>query len=420
MSYKPNFIKRIFHSFRFNSARIWMRFQPATVIAITGSQGKTNLSRLLYSLIHTLGKTAATDINLDTVYNVPITALKVKPVTKYAIFELGVDHPGEMDRYLKIVRPKIAAVTGISSVHTDEEHLGSLEKVIWEKRKLIKALPKDGFAVLNWDDPNVRGMARHTSANIIRYGSAKEDCDIYFNKKEIAVSKNGTALTLHTKEGSVNIVTPLIGLHHAYNIAAAYAIYRILDHKLNNDLRFSQKVLKVKPLKSRMSLENGPLGTLMLDDSKRANPVSTEAGLRTFDLMPHEGGRKIAVLAEMGELADPEEEHRKIGMILAGLKIDHLVCIGPYQKFVRDTAVKFGFPEKNIFWTENILIAADHLKEIAKENDFIYLKGSHLRHLERVMLVLEGIQVGCSVVSCPFYWHCRNCPYLRSGYQNRR
>ena len=112
---------------------------PAIQIAVTGSQGKTNTARMIGETLKTIGKTVVTDIDLDTVYNVPITALKIAPWTDFAVFELGIDHQKEMNLHLQIVKPKIAIVTGISSVHTDKEHLGSLENLIFEKRKLLEA-----------------------------------------------------------------------------------------------------------------------------------------------------------------------------------------------------------------------------------------------------------------------------------------
>ena len=101
MSYRPNLFKTILHKSRRAMASLWLSFQPVLQIAITGSQGKTNTTQIISKITQEKGSTVVTDLNLDTIYNVPITALKVTPWTKYAVFELGIDKPGEMDTHLQ-------------------------------------------------------------------------------------------------------------------------------------------------------------------------------------------------------------------------------------------------------------------------------------------------------------------------------
>jgi len=428
-------IKKTFHSVRRFLANHWLSLQPAIQIAITGSQGKTNTTQLIYKVLSSKNPTTVTDINLDTIYNTPITALKVCPWTKYVIFELGVDKPGEMSRHLEIVKPKIAVITGISPVHTDKDHLGSLDNLILEKRKLIESLPKNGIAILNGDDSNVRKMAKHTKAQVIFYGLG-ENNDI--QAKNIILSLEGLSFEIITGPVSISLPpvltslravgtpaistpvifklkTKLIGKHHAYNILAAYAVYRALGFQDNQS--FQNIIESIKPLSGRMSLEDGPLGTRVLNDSLRANPASTASGLQTLSEIKYIQGRKIAVLAEMGELEKAKEEHQKIGQLVASLKINYLVAIGPLQKYAVSEAVKNGFTEENIFWVNNVDEAAKVLKKIVKKGDLIYLKGSLLRHVERVTLILSKKEVKCNVIVCHFYFHCLKCKYLKSGFK---
>lgn len=416
MSYRPNPLKQTFHNTRRFFARSWLSFMPAVQIAITGSQGKTNTSSTLFHLLSRLAPTVRTDLNLDTLYNVPITALHVTPRTKYAIFELGVDHKGEMDSHLGIVRPKIAVITGISPVHTDAEHLGSFENLIAEKRKLIEALPADGYAVLNGDDENVRAMAPYTKAKVIFYGKNVGN-DV--QAKDIGLSLEGTSFSILDKQQSgavLNIRTRLIGLHHIYNIMTSYIVYRLLGYDGND--KFESLMATLAPLAGRMSLEKGPLGTTVLDDSLRANPASTTSGLLTFSQLKTDG-KKIAVLAEMGELEKPEEEHAKIGRLLAGLNIDYVFAIGNLHTATVKEAVAKGFPPDRIILAADVLKAAEEIRKIVCKGDVIYLKGSLLRHIERVTMILNGEKVGCNVVSCPFYHHCPRCRYLAEGYSGQ-
>lgn len=424
MKHQPNFTKQIFHNSRRFLAKNWLSLQPATQIAITGSQGKTATTQLIAKILPMIGKTVVTDINLDTIYNVPITALKVAPWIKFAVFELGVDKPGEMDYHLEIVKPKIAVVTGISPVHTDREHLGSLENLVREKRKLIEALPKDGYAILNWDDENVRKMASYTNAKVQWYGTNKKYCHVWANNWE--VSLQGTKFDLHDEEKVLKVNTQLIGKNHIYNIMAAYLVYKIVRnavsptnlparHDLDED-KFVKTIKNITPLSGRMSLEKGPLGTIIINDSLRANPTSTVFGLQTLSEIDYQIGRKIAVLAEMGELEKPEEEHRKIGQLISQLKVDYLISIGPMQKYTADNAVKNGINREHVFWAKNVHEAASILKKIVKKNDLLYLKGSLLRHVERVLLILQGNKVSCQAITCPFYAPCSNCRFLEKNY----
>ncbi len=415
MTYEPKGIKKLFHSARRYFAKRHLASKKAIQIGITGSQGKTNTTYVISSVLQALGETIVTDTNLDTIYNVPITALKVRPSTEYVVWELGIDRPGEMSSHLEIAKPSIGIITGISAVHTDKEHMGSIENLIAEKRKLIEALPSTGFALLNWDDPNVVGMAPYTKASVVKFGT-KSECDVWVGTSSISSTLHGISFQLHDKDTVIPISTGLIGIHHIYNIMAAFLVFK---HVNGGDVSvFVDAVRKLKPLAGRMSVEPGPRDTVLLNDALRANPTSTRFGLQTLATLQDVKGKKIAVLAEMGELDKTEEEHARLGEFISKTGVDFVVCIGPLQKYVYDAAIKGGFPTQNAFWVPDVFEAAKVLGPIVQANDVLYMKGSLLRHVERVLLLLQRTQVNCTVVSCPFYRHCSQCEYLKIGYQN--
>lgn len=399
--------KNIFHRSRRFLAKFWLEVNPQLrIVGITGSYGKTSTTVAITKVLSKKFPTVQTDFNLDTVYNLPITILRVKPWTEGLVLEMGVDHPKEMDFHLSLVQPQIGVVTGISPVHSDKEHLGSLEEIIKEKSKLLEALPEDGLAVLNYDDENVRKMAKITNARFIFYGKDKKNCQVWADK--IKINLEGLTFNLHHKEKLLKINTNLIGSHHVQTCMAAYIVGNYFGV---SDEQILVALDELKPLQGRLNLEKGPMGCLLINDSRRANPASTIAGLITLSDLP--GGRKIAVLGEMGELGNfSEEGHRLVGKRLAGLKIDFLVAIGPLTKFIVDEARKKGFSPKNSFWVVNVVEASEVLRKIIKKNDLIYLKGSLLRHLERVILILEGKKVDCQEISCHQYNLCQTCPKL--------
>ena len=406
--------KQPFHQARRLLAKLWLKFNPQlTIIGITGSYGKTNTTRAIATVLSQKHKVIQTDLDLDTIYNLPITILKLRPWHKKLVLEMGVDHKNEMDFHLSLVKPSIAVVTGINPTHSDPELLGSLEGVIEEKRKLLQILPKDGLAILNWDDENVRKMARFTKAKVLKYGTSPK-CDFWADK--IKVDFSGTSFLLHFKDKKFAIKTGLVGRHFVHECLAAAAA------GINQGLTWAQiknGLGKLKPLAGRLSIEKGPKGTVLINDSLRANRASTIAGLQVLADLPTlraAQGRRIAVLGEMGELGElAQEEHRRVGKEVAGLKIDYLVSVGPLQKLTAVEAIKSGMKKNQVFWVENVAQAARILERLLSVGDLFYLKGSLLRHMERILLILNGEGVGCKITSCHFYHQCPSCPYLKMG-----
>lgn len=463
-------LKQVFHQTRRVIAKLWLTRMRVTQIAITGSQGKTAVSQGLYAMLSTLRPTVVTDVNLDTIYNVPITALKTRPYHQYAIFELGIDKLNEMSLHLDIVKPDVAVITGVSPVHSDESHMKSFENVKKEKRKLIESLSENSVAILNYSDENVRTMATYTKAKVIWYGSEvdfkkelflhvrhpelisptipgqagssnnkmlkqvqHDTISNYVSYSNINVTTNGTEFDLHDSldvsnfftlrqaqcdkntnskttsschpaapfrslnerrmeldsgsqkvfsQKNIHIKTKLIGTFHAANIAAIYCILKTLNPYFVKN--FEQGVLELlTPLKGRMSIENGPKETLILNDSLRANPTSTTAGLETFINIDYKNGRKVAIIADMGELEKPELEHKKVGKLIAGLPIDMIVCAGKMQKFVAIEAARNKKIE--VHYYDTVADAKKEIMRLINPKDFIYLKGSKYSYVGKIL-----------------------------------
>ena len=403
--------RKLFHETRRRAAKVWLKFNSqATIIGVTGSYGKTNTAQAITQVLSEKYKTLQTDINLDTIYNLPITILKLRSYHQKLILEYGIDTVGEMDHFhLWLVKPQIGVMAGITPVHSDKKHLGSLKNIIKEKGRLLEVLPRNGLAILNYDDLHVRQMAEKTRAKIIWYGLSKK-ADFWAN--EVKVTLKNTRFKLHYQNKTVNLETGLIGRHFVQTCLATIIV------GLNQGLSWQEikrGLKKLKPLKGRVSIEKGPLGSILINDSLRANPVSTKVGLELLsDLKAKK--KRIAVLGEMGELGkSANKEHQKIGELAAKLKIDYLIGIGPLQKLTTQSALKKGMTKSQVFWVADIIEAADKLRGIISKDDLLYLKGSRLRHMERLFLALKGKPVGCRLPSCHFYHHCQDCQYLKKG-----
>lgn len=387
-----NLVKIIYHQLKRKSAiRKIKQYPDLTIIGITGSFGKTSTATAVTKILSQKFKTLQTDTNLDTIYNVPQTVSRLNGHEKL-VLELGVDHKDEMWRHLEIAKPTVAVMTGIAPVHADKEHLGSLEGIVEEKGHLLEVLGTKGWAIMNWDDPNVRNMVNKTRARVIRYGLNKAHCNIY--AEEIRVTFEGTQFKMKfqgldlTSEKEVKIKTPLIGKQHTYTVLAAAAV--ALTQGVNLD-EIARGAEKLEPLEGRLSIEKGPLGMILINDARRANVASTLAGLQVLADLPAK--RKIAILGQMAEMGKYEElGHRQVGAKVAQLKPDLTVCVGPATKYIQDEALK-TLKEDQVVYCSDVFSAAEVLKPILKDGDLVYLKGSLLKHLERIILLLEGKKV---------------------------
>lgn len=394
--------KQPFHRARRILAKHWLKLHPQVkIVGITGSYGKTNTTRAIAQVLNEKYKVLQTDLNLDTIYNLPITILKLRLSHQVLVLEMGVDQPKEMDFHLSLTKPQIGVLTGVTPVHSDREHLGSLKNLIAEKGKLLQALPKDGWAILNWDDLQVRRMAKLIKAKVIWYGHDGSKCDWWLKRAKVDFS--GTEFEIGNKKDKIK--TKLVGLHFAHAVLAAAAIGDLLGLSWP---QIKKGLQRLEPLEGRMSLQKGPKKTMILNDTLRANPASTIAGLETLAALPAK--RKIAVLGEMGELGRfGRKGHQQVGEKVASLMIGYLVGVGPLHKHSVKAALKKGMKKYQVFWAKDVQEAAGILKNLIEPGDLLYLKGSLLRHMERVIMLLEGKRVTCQRAVCNHYKPCFTC-----------
>lgn len=374
------FYKKPFHFLRQFLARLYLKFFPnIQVIAVTGSVGKTTTKETIAQVLEEKFKVLKTEGNLDPIFNIPITILKLKLGVQKLVLEMGVEYPHDMDFYLSLVKPNIAVVTKIYYTHT--QFLGDIEGVIVEKSKMLVALPKNGFAVLNWDDENVRKMAKATRAQIFWYGSSSKNCHLWTSGIKF-LGTEGMQFKLNTKDQSIDINFPLVG---EFNIISALAAASVGIICGMNFLEIKTGLEKLKPTPHRMNVFKGSNQSLILDDTYNANPLAVCAALETLKkIIP--GGRKIAVLGPMLELGNFEEKgHREVGKKAAQEKIDILILYGEQTKYIADEAKKFGFHGQNIFETQEKDQIVEKIKELAGPGGVILIKASHKFKFEEIV-----------------------------------
>lgn len=371
-------VKKPFHLLRINLARQLARFIPRQkIIGITGSVGKTTTALASFSVLSQKYNTICTMPSLDTILNLPITLLKFTPKTQKIILELGVEFMGEMDFYLSIVKPATAIVTEVSSQHS--EFLGDEESIAQEKSKLVEQLPDDGIAILNYDNTYARAMSEKTDAQIFYYGLDPEKCDLYAT----SVKNNNFQLEfgLHYGVERVEVKTKLLGKHFVYPLLAAAALGVVNDISL---IKIKKGLEALEPPEHRLQAIPGFNGSIVLDDTYNAAPISVEQALETLSLLP--ARRRIVVLGEMRELGIYSEKfHRQIAQKIYKEKPD-LVLLGTGDaKYIADELIKLGFILERLETNLKNQEILNHLLKILAKGDVVLIKGARLVRLDEVV-----------------------------------
>ena len=375
---KINPIKKQGHLARIKLARFYARFIPQEkLIGIVGSVGKTSTAAACRLVLAEKYRTVTTFPNLDPVLNIPITILKVRPKTEKVILEMGIEYPGEMEFYLSIFKPKTVVVSRLSYEHS--EFLGGIDNVIHENGLAIESLPKDGMAILNWDDPNSRKLAEKTDATGFFYGTDPKHCQIWAD--DIRLHNYKVAFGLNYGVERVEVSTNLVGKHQIYPFLAAAALGVYSKLTLT---RIKNALEKVGAPEHRLQVIPGYNGTIILDDSYNSSPVAVEEALETLNQIP--ARRRIAVLGEMKELGSFSEKfHRQIAHKIYKDKVDIVLLGKGDTKFTAEELLELGFLEDRL--QSDLLnpqIVSSLLRIIGK-GDVVLIKGSRGVRLDEVV-----------------------------------
>ncbi|MDP2860621.1 MAG: UDP-N-acetylmuramoyl-tripeptide--D-alanyl-D-alanine ligase [bacterium] len=401
-----------YHKLQRLAAKYYLLFFPGIeIIGVTGSVGKTTTKEAIATVLAEKFRVVKSKENIDPIYNIPLTIFKINPRTEKLVLEMGVDHPGDMDKYLRMAKPKIVVVTKISPAHT--EFLKDIEGIVEEKGKILECLSEKDWAVLNADGPFIESLAKKTKAKIFYYGLSGKKAFLTAEKIQCSLERTSFILKLaknpwflEQDPGSISVDFNLVGRHQVYSALAAAGVSLICGLGLSE---IKKGLEKIKPSPGRMNIVKLPGSVIAIDDSYNASPAALEA-LLDFVGECDFSGRKIAVLGEMKELGKlTEAMHRKIGGLVAAKKIDYLFTLGETAKFLIEGAVDNGLPKKNTRWFDDMVEAAEEIKKLAKPGSLIFLKGSRFAHMERVLESLRGEEVSCRKITCRRYLSCLGC-----------
>ena len=297
-------------------ARAHLQTIDATRIGVTGSNGKTTTKELIRGALSGAtgpGFIHANAGNFNNHIGLPLSALKADVHHRFVILEMGMNHLGEIAELAGIGQPQIGVITNIGSAHAG--NLGGISGVAQAKGELFEYLAgTDGVLVVNADDPRcIKQAKRWPKARTVQFGKSKlADVQI----ASVAVAGGGLQVVFKNGEHSFPVQLPLVGLHNAWNAAAAMAVALAGDVPLAQAAKGMESVL---PSAGRLQHRALDSGVIVLDDTYNANPESMEMGLQT--LMATQAQRRIVVLGEMLELGDMAvSSHRSIGAAVAQKK----------------------------------------------------------------------------------------------------
>ncbi|GAA1180391.1 UDP-N-acetylmuramoyl-tripeptide--D-alanyl-D-alanine ligase [Ornithinimicrobium humiphilum] len=296
------------------------------VVGITGSSGKTSTKDVMAQVLAGLGPTLAPEASYNSEVGVPLTVCRLTEETAYLVAEMGASGAGHIAHLTRIAPPQVAVVLNVGTAHLGE--FGSREAIAEAKSELVQALPPDGLAVLNADDPNVAAMASRTQARTLLVGRG-EDAEV--RATDVSVDADGRAsFTLHAPDGPAGglpVSLQLVGEHHVGNALAVAAT----AHEWGMPWPDVAQALGEATPRSRWRMEvtRRDDGVTVVNDAYNANPDSMRAALRALSAMRRPEGRTIAVLGGMLELGtDSDAEHAGVGRLAAELGVDHLVAVG--------------------------------------------------------------------------------------------
>ncbi len=364
----------------------WTRAQqPMTVVAVTGSTGKTTTKEMIAAIcaaapgVTARGSVLKTEGNFNNLVGLPLTLLRMRGDEAAAVLEMGMNRRGEIARLTEIARPDYAVITNVGPAHL--ETLGSIAGVAAAKGELFAGLAPSATIAVNMEDEWVRRLADRFAGRKVGFGQQAE-----VHARGITdFGSDGVAFDLVIGETAVKVRLPLVGAHNVSNALAAAAI----AHAMGIDIdAIATGLRQTAAAAGRMQVVRLGNDVTLIDDAYNANPSSVEAALMALRRFP---GRPLVVLGEMWELGDEAAHaHRAIGERAAALGVQQLWVLGAHAADMAAGARRGGMPAAAVHVCASHAEAAEAVVAQWQPGDTVLVKGSHGMHMEEVVRLLEG------------------------------
>ena len=351
------------------------------LVAITGSNGKTTTKDILAKVLAEKYKVQKTIGNLNNDIGVPKTLLELNEDTEVAVIELGTDNFGDISLTTDLVCPDIAGILNIGDSHL--LNLKSKEGIAKAKMEITEGLKKDGVFIYNIDDETLKKEVPQykVDANIMTFGMDDEAC---YKIEKLSSNYKGVEFKHEDDIYSLS----LVGDHQIYNACFAAMVASLLGLSSREIQRGFSKCQSSKNRSELIELD----GFDILDDAYKSNPQALLTGLSTCYML-NGYSKKIAVLADMLELGDNEENlHYEVGEKINPNQIDYCLFYGPLSKHMYEGALK-NFPKSRVFYFENKRDLCDKLKQLIKKSTLVFVKGSHDMHMEEIIECIRHLNI---------------------------
>ncbi|MDT4958666.1 MAG: UDP-N-acetylmuramoyl-tripeptide--D-alanyl-D-alanine ligase [Pseudonocardiales bacterium] len=366
------------------------RLTDTTVVAVTGSSGKTSTKDVLAHLLRRLGPTVAPPGSFNNELGHPYTVLLADAETRFLVLETSARGLGHIAFLAAIAPPRIGVVLNVGTAHLGE--FGSREAIAAAKGELVEALPAaeaGGVAVLNADDPLVLAMAARTAARVVAVGTGA-GADV--RADNVTLDDLGRpGFVLHAGGGSAPVRLQLVGAHHVGNALAAAAVALECGMALADVADALDEVVPAS--RWRMELVERADGVLVINDAYNANPESMRAALAALASIAGpraaQGGRSFAVLGPMAELgSDGPGAHEELGRLAVRTGLSRVVAVGEQARPIQDGAALEGFGDGSASWVPDAEGAIAVLRNELRPGDVVLVKASRSASLERVALAI--------------------------------
>lgn len=388
--------------------RVHLRRRRPEIIGITGTVGKTSTKEATYAVLAHEHKTFRSEKSYNSAIGIPLTVLGLhsaynsvfgwisnvlrgavvmlqKGEFDVLVLEMGVDRPKDFDHMLKYIRPSIGVVTAIGDIPVHVEFFSGPDAVAREKAKLVKALPENGFAILNADDEKVLAMQEKTKATVLTYGLS-EDAMVRATNFHILHDEGEMLPVGITFKLEYDGKTVPMRIYHAFGkqqLYTALAAASVGIAKGMNLIAISEALREYTPPPGRLRRIEGQKNTIILDDTYNSSPLAVHAALEVLAEFPVK--RKIAVLGDMLELGKyAVTAHEEVGKRVAK-SADLLVAIGPRSKFIVEAARARKMKASAVKYFATSEEAAKFVEGELKDGDVVLVKGSQGMRCEKVV-----------------------------------
>lgn len=356
-------------------ASCWRDKFHIPVAAVTGSNGKTTVKEMLAAILRgnsTEDAVLATQGNLNNDIGLPLTLFKLTAAHRYAVIEMGMNHPGEISYLTRLARPDVALINNALQAHL--EGLGSVEAVAHAKGEIFEGLADDGTAIINADDQFAPLWKQLAAPRKIMTFGLDVAADV---SADYQLKADSSEIALKTPRGTATLQLAVPGLHNVRNALAATAAALAMGTSLEAIVAGLQAYGGVK---GRLQRKPGKQGASIIDDTYNANPASMRAAIDVLAACP---GKRVLVLGDMGELgADAAAMHREIGAYARKAGLETLLVLGELAK---EMAAGFGNGARHFESPEAL---AEVLAKQLSADTTVLVKGSRFMRMERVVNLL--------------------------------